>query len=505
MFEDSYRLHPELKKENTYMDYLLLLYTQNENTARPKLLTYANQLLQVNNDEEKWSNAARIFGKLKMSEERKIIQDKILKAFSDGKKAKENYWNNFYPNADTTEEAILATMNAYMTRFSDNTPKTKDLFYRVFIETCIARKDWSTAFKYDGLLSDKMRAAYQYNWNAWKLSGKQIDNPGIDLKTAKMLSAKSIEISTAFMHDGADRDEDAANDLKDMHFKFYDTYALILYKLGQYDSAFYYQDLVSRQGKELNTDGMEKYAAYAEKVKSNAFTKQFIESKLLAGNKSPVMLKQLQAIYKQLNLPEDEFNRLQDMSLLLAKQKNDVAIVAMYGSLTAPDFSLKNMSGETVTLSQLKNKVVVLDFWATWCGPCKESFPAMQQLVNKYKNDKDIVFLFIDTWEGETPQKNQETVAKYITDNKYSFNVLFDVKKKIAKDYKIDGIPKKIVLDRNGNLVYTGGQSGLLFTTEHLIDEMTVIIDAAKKIPFNPNINNTKLADPVFLHPKNKQ
>ena len=156
---------------------------------------------------------------------------------------------------------------------------------------------------------------------------------------------------------------------------------------------------------------------------------QLVESKLLTGTKSPVMLKQLQGIYKQLNLPEDEFNRLQNMSALLAKQKNEAAIIAAYGALKAPDFSLKNMYGETVTLSQLKNKVVVIDFWATWCVPCKASFPTMQQLVTKYKDDKDVVFLFIDTWEGAEPQKNQETVKKYIADNKYSFEVLFDVKK----------------------------------------------------------------------------
>jgi thiol-disulfide isomerase/thioredoxin len=505
MYEESYRLHPELKKENTYVDYLLLLYKKNENTAKPKLLSYAKQLLQIKNDEDKWANAASIYSELKMTDEKKRVQDEILIAFPNGKRANGYYWNNFYAKPDTTEEAMLATMNIYMARFNDNTAKTKDRFYRSFIATFITHKDWATALKYGDLLNDKIQAAYQYNYDAWKLSGKQIDNPGIDLENAKILSAKSIAISTMLMNDGADRDEDALRDLKEAHFKFYDTYALILYKLGQYDSAFYYQDLVSKQGKELNTGGMERYAAYAEKVKGTSFTKDFIESKLLTGTKSPVMLKQLQGIYKQLNLPEDEFSRLQQISMLLAKQKNDAAIIAEYGTLQAPDFSLKNMAGETVTLSGLKNKIVILDFWATWCGPCKASFPTMQQLINKYKDDKDVVFLFIDTWENEVFQKTQEAVTKYMADNKYSFNVLFDVKKKVVKDYKIEEIPKKIILDMNANLVYTGGQSGLIFTEENVIDEMTAHIDAAKKIPFNPNINNTKLPNPVFLHPKTKQ
>ena len=505
MYEDSYRLYPQFKRENTYADYLSLLYKENENTAKPKLLNYANQLMQQDADEDKWANAAWAYGKLKMSDEKKAVQDKILIAFPNGKKAKENYWNDFYAKIDTTEAAMLNNMNAYIARFNDNTTKTKDRFYRGFIEVCCEHKDWSTAFKYGGVINEKIMAAYSYNYFAWKLSGKQIDKPAIDLENAKILSAKSIAISTVLMNDKADRDEDALRDLKEAHYNFYDTYALILYKQGQYDSAFYYQDMVSKQGKELNTGGMERYAVYAEKVKGIAFAKQFIESKLLAGNKSPVMLKQLQSVYKQLNLPENEFNRLQDMSALLTKQKNEAAIIAAYGSLKAPDFSLKNLLGETITLSQLKNKVVVLDFWATWCGPCKASFPIMQQLVNKYKDDKEVVFLFIDTWEGAEPQKNQEAVTKYITDNKYSFNVLFDVKNKTAKDYKVDGIPKKIILDKNGNLLFKGEDSGLIVTNEHVIEDMTALIDEAKKTRIDPNINKTKLPDPVFLHPKNKQ
>ena len=504
MYEDSYRLHPELKKENAYPNYLYLLNKEKGDAVRPQLLNYANQLLQVKDDEDKWIIAARIYRWLKMIDEKKRLEDEILTVFPDGKRAKENYWNDFN-GSDTIKDAMLATMNTYMTRFNDNSIKTKDRFYTSFAYTLIGKKDWATALEFGELVNEKMQVAYAYNYNAWKLSGKQTDNPGIDLEQAKMLSAKSISISTALMHDNIERDEDALQDLKEAHYNFYDTYALILYKLGQYDSAFYYQDLVSKQGKELNTGGMEKYAAYAEKVKGVSFTKQFIESKLLTGNKSPVMLKQLQAIYKQLNLPEDEFNRLQDISLILAKQKNDADIIAMYGSLKAPDFSLKNMLGKTITLSQLKNKIVVLDFWATWCGPCKANFPAMQQLVNKYKDDQDVIFLFVDTWESNSAQKDQEAVAKYMVDNKYSFNVVFDIKNKVAKDYKVDGIPKKMVLDKNGNLLYTGESSGLLVTNEHVIEDMSAIIDVAKKIPVDPNINKTKLPDPVFLQPKTKQ
>lgn len=505
LYEDSYSSHPEFKKENTYTDYLLLLNKENEKLTRPKLLSYATELQQINGDEEKWINAARIYRELKMTDERKILNDKILATFPNGRRANDYYWSNFYPQPDTSEAALLKVMNDYVSRFSDNTNATKDRFYSMIIYNALTRKDLLTAFKYENLMSNKMQSAYQYDFNAWGLSGKQVDIAGSDLENAKIVAARSIAINSALINDGTVRDEDAILELNEARSKFYDTYALILYKLNQYDSAFYYQDFVSKQGKELNTGGMERYAAYAEKVKGTSFTKDFIESKLFTGTKSPVMIKQLQGIYKGLNLPEDEFSRLQEMSAKLAKQKNDEAIIAKYGTLQAPDFSLKNMAGETVALSGLKGKIVILDFWANWCSPCKASFPAMQVLVNKYKDDKDVVFLFIDTWESAPAQQNQEITAKYMADNKFSFNVLFDVKKKAVADYKIEEIPKKIIIDKNGSLVYTGGPSGLVFTTEHLVDEMCEIIDAAKKIPFDPNINKTKIPNPVLLQPKTKQ
>lgn len=65
----------------------------------------------------------------------------------------------------------------------------------------------------------------------------------------------------------------------------------------------------------------------------------------------------------------------------------------------APHFILKDLNGKTVSLSDYKGKTLVLEFWATWCPYCRKSFPSTQLLLNKYKDDANVKFLFIDTRE----------------------------------------------------------------------------------------------------------
>jgi thiol-disulfide isomerase/thioredoxin len=119
------------------------------------------------------------------------------------------------------------------------------------------------------------------------------------------------------------------------------------------------------------------------------------------------------------------------------------------------DFSLSDLEGKPVRLSSLKGKVVIMDFWATWCGPCKQSFPLLQKVAEKYRKNPAVVILAIDCWERQpTPAATLATVKQFQTSNKYTWQVLLDNEGEVASKYGVTGIPTKFVVDRKGSIAF---------------------------------------------------
>ena len=91
----------------------------------------------------------------------------------------------------------------------------------------------------------------------------------------------------------------------------------------------------------------------------------------------------------------------------------------------------------------------------------------MQKVVNKYKDDKEVVFLFIDVWENKSFRKMQQAGARLMKEKSYSFNVLFDVDNKVVNDYKVEGIPVRVVIDKKGSIVNMGNSSNVELEIEN--------------------------------------
>ncbi|MCV2484789.1 TlpA family protein disulfide reductase [Flavobacterium sp. SH_e] len=164
------------------------------------------------------------------------------------------------------------------------------------------------------------------------------------------------------------------------------------------------------------------------------------------------------------------------------KAEEKIALI----DIAAPAIKVQGTDGKMKQLDLNSGKIIVIDFWATWCGPCKKAFPAMQQLVTNFKEDKQVETYFISTQETKETYKKEAVV--YLKEKGLKLDTYFDLVKKgggtnnesfskYAVIFKSSGIPRKVVI-KNGKIRFTSeGYSG---NPGQLVDELTNVINVLK-------------------------
>ncbi len=121
----------------------------------------------------------------------------------------------------------------------------------------------------------------------------------------------------------------------------------------------------------------------------------------------------------------------------------------------APNFTLKSLSGKNIKLSEMAGNVVLINFWATWCGPCREEMPLLNALHNKYQ-------LLGFTVLGVNVEENPENARDFLKDYPVDFPVLLDSQNSVSRQYDVVAMPTTVVVDRDGNMrfLHKGYKSG---------------------------------------------
>ena len=485
-YDEEFKLYPDAKKENrlNYLRALLQVDKENANSlVQKEIESVIKEGLLAEDD---YATLQSLYAMAKLPQQAALINNLKKEKFPNGKWANVQMLNQFMSEKDLIKKEEL--LGEIISKINTD-PQWKDyeqnlpFFKTSVIRAYVAKEDWegmkNAVKKYD--LSGSELASL-YNSVAWQLQEKD-KNMDIaeDLSKIATQLARNEWLKPTGKKPASLTNSQWKKSLQNNYGMYADSYAMINYKLGNYKKGFpYAQDAAIKIAKSMDADQNNTYALLAEKVLSPKKyipqLEQFVKDGKSTDAIKAILIKNFKAKYGQAST-DDYIAKLEKASYLkmLAELRKGLL------SDAAPLFTLVDLQGQQVNLSDLKNKVVIADFWATWCGPCKASFPAMQKMVTKYKDDPNVKFVFIDTWEnGDDNTKKHADVTKFIAANKYDFHVLMDNDAKVVTDFKISGIPTKFVIDKNGVIRFKS--VGWIGSDDKLISELTAMIDIAKEM-----------------------
>jgi thiol-disulfide isomerase/thioredoxin len=481
-YEQEFALYPASKK-TFFAGYLRTLNSEKPAEASTVLQKEIESTLKAGlQSEEDYSYVENLYTSSKLPQQAKLVNGLRREKFPNGTWTIQELQSKYSAERDPGKRKLIVDE---MAKKAETDPVWKDMkasvpnYRAAVLSSYLTAKDWS-GFKTtlaNTIITDSNQLASTYNNAAWTI--QETDS---NLVIAEELSKFAAERAKAQWKTPTAPKPDYLTEKqweasrKSTYAMYADTYAMVLYKLGKYKQGFPYAKeaaLTIQEGK--SSDQNYTYSLLASKTLPAKTYKTQLEQFIKDGKATSGITGLLEKAYEKEKKTTKGFD---EYVATLQKESQLKMIAHLQKSMldeTAPSFALLNLDGNKIDIADLKGKVVIVDFWATWCGPCKASFPGMQKVVDKYKADPNVKFVFVDTWEqGDEKKKNAQD---FITKNKYTFDVLMDTEDKVVDQFKVDGIPTKFVIDKEGKIRFKA--IGFDGSDDKLVQELTAMIEMA--------------------------
>ena len=431
-------------------------------------------------EEKDWLTARRYFYMLNKNKTVDSINEICLQRYPGGEVARLKAVNIVYDEKDPVKKE--AAFKAWVAKFPPQEKKGENA-----IEYDYARYGVATAYAADSNVNKALEWAQQIENPYWQGEGlmgtanaliaKGFRKEGFSLcLQARTSAAKAMRMRA---------DAGGAGFASNNYLNYSTQIARMLNEDGKPQEAYPYikeaYDSARIMKPATNSVYFTVLMALDKKKEAFDIAVQTIE----AGQGTTAMKQQLKPLFLAVKGTEAEYETFIKAVNNALVEKTRKEVNAKLIDKPAPDVSFSDVNGKPVSLHQLKGKIVVLDFWATWCGPCKRSFPAMKMAVEKYKNNPDVQFVFIHTWEKVPKAEAVADAQKYLNDNKYPFQLWMDLKdetttsNKGVEGYKIQGIPAKFVIDKKGHIRFE--LTGFSGSDEAAVEEIAQMIEIAQK------------------------
>lgn len=290
----------------------------------------------------------------------------------------------------------------------------------------------------------------------------------------------------SYVEEGVFNKEQAAANASEQLDNQLGTHISLLYDMKKYGEAKEYFNYLSAKGAYGSADLNEKHLDILSQTGDQAAVQPFLEKCVSANTMTPKMLDKLKETYLSKNKDAAAYETY--LASLRSDKEQEELKAHVKEHLTNVEyvpFAIEDADGKLIRSSDWGDKIVVLDFWATWCKPCIAAFPGMQMVVDKYANDPKVEVYMVGTMQtGDYKQKS----TGYVKQQGFRFHLLHDginketggqdaVFKTFVPFFQSSAIPRKVIL-KDGIMRYTSeGYSG---SPSKLADELTYAIELLK-------------------------